>query len=73
MQKKKNQKNVYTTRNDPNPEMIQKIQIDLNTMRNDPRPQMIPKCFHTNHEGIPKELSEWNGWRFCLENKMKED
>ena len=50
---------MYTTRNDPRPQMIPKI--NLNTTRNDPRPQMIPKFFLRRPEMIPEELSEWNG------------
>ena len=57
---------MYTTRNDPRPQMIPKI--NLNTTRNDPRPQMIPKFFLRRPEMIPEELSEWNGWRFIPEN-----
>ena len=45
---------MYTTRNDPRPQMIAKI--DLNTTRNDSRPQMIPQFFHTPSEMIPEEL-----------------
>ena len=42
---------VRTAWNDPRPQMIPKI--DLNMTRNDPRPQMILE-----------ELSEWNGMTF---------
>ena len=49
---------LYTTRNDPRPQMIPKIA--LNTTQNDPRPQF----FHTRPEMIPEELSEWNGMKF---------
>ena len=48
---------LYTTRNDPRPQMIPKV--NLNTTRNDPRPQMIPNFLHTRPEMIPEEL--WNG------------
>ena len=41
---------LYTTRNDPRPQMIPKIA--LNTTQNDPRPQF----FHTRPEMIPEEF-----------------
>ena len=40
---------LYTTRNDPRPQMIPKIA--LNTTQNDPRPQF----FHTRPKMIPEE------------------
>ena len=45
---------LYTTRNDPRPQMIPKI--DLSKTRNDLRPQMIRNFFHTRPEMIPEEL-----------------
>ena len=53
---------MYTTPNDPRPQMIP--QIDLTTIQIYPRPQMIPQFFHTPPEMIPEELSEWNGMTF---------
>ena len=53
---------LYTTWNDPQPQMIPKI--DLNMTWNDPRPQMIPQFCRMQPEMIPEELSEWNGMMF---------
>ena len=54
---------LYTTRNDPRPQMIPKIA--LNTTQNDPRPQF----FHTRPEMIPEEFEITRNWRKKFFNK----
>ena len=56
--------NPHTTRNDPRPQMIPKI--DLNTTRNDPWPQMIPQFFSQATWNDPRGIIgiEWDDDKF---------